>query len=222
MFEATVLGMQNDEVAAGGGVVHDQQWWEERYRSAQMLFSGHANTQLIAEAAGLPPGRALDAGCGEGGDALWLAEHGWQVEAVDISTVALGRAAEAAERRGLAGRIRFQQADLADWTPSGEYDLVSSFYVHPPTAARGRLYAKLAAAVAPAGILLLVQHDPHEAAVAHPDLTDLLATPEQLAAELDPRQWDILTVATRPRKTSHLDHGAEVLAHDAVLVARRR
>lgn len=216
--------MQNDEheVPAGGGVVHDQQWWEERYRSAPMLFSGHANTQLIAEVASLPPGRALDAGCGEGGDALWLAGHGWQVDAVDISTVALGRAAEAAEHLGLAGRIRFQQADLTDWNPSSEYDLVSSFYVHPPSAARAELYAKLAAVVAPAGILLVVQHDPHEAAVAHPDLADLLATPEQLAAGLDPRQWDILTVATRPRETGHLDHEAEVMAHDAVLVARRR
>lgn len=203
-------------------IEYDQQWWEERYRSAPTLFSGHANTQLITEVSSLPPGRALDAGCGEGGDALWLAEHGWQVDAVDISTVALGRAAQVAQDRGLAGRIRFAQADLTNWSPSGEYDLVSSFYVHPPSATRGQLYAKLAAAVAPGGILLVVQHDPHEAAVARPELTDLLATPEQLAAALDLRQWDILTVATRPRETSHLGHGAEVNAHDAVLVARRR
>ncbi|SDY42396.1 Methyltransferase domain-containing protein [Micromonospora pattaloongensis] len=202
--------------------VFDRQWWEERYRSAPALWSGRANAQLVAEVAELPPGRALDAGCGEGGDAFWLAERDWDVVAVDISTVALDRAAAEAERRGLSGRIRFEQADLTAWTPTGRYDLVTAAFLHPPSAVRGPLYARLAGAVAPGGTLLLVQHDPSDAAVVpRPDLPDLYATAEELAADLDPEQWDIITTAARPRTVHHPEHGGEVTVHDAVLVARR-
>jgi SAM-dependent methyltransferase len=200
----------------------DQQWWDERYQSAPALFSGRANVQLVAEVSDLPPGRVLDAGCGEGGDAFWLAERGWQVDAVDISPVALARAAGEAERRGLAGRIRFQQADLTVWAPQDQYDLVSAFYVHPASAVRGSLYGRLAAAVAPGGHLLLVQHDSGDHALTSPALLDRCASPDQLAADLDPVRWDILTAATRERTGSHAGHDGEVQRHDAVLVARRR
>lgn len=227
--------------------VFDQQWWEERYRSAPALFSGRVNPQLAVEAADLPPGRALDAGCGEGADALWLAERGWDVLAVDISTVALDRAAADAERRGLAGRVRFEQADLTRWTPAGRFDLVTCSYVHATEAVRGALYARLAGAVATGGTLLLVQHDPREGAAVHPELLDMFATAEELAADLDPAMWDVVTAAVRPRAAhrheqeghqhearerdgheheGHQHEGPEREApehvNDVVLVARRR
>lgn len=202
--------------------VFDQRWWDEQYASAPALFSGEANAQLVAEVAALPPGRALDAGCGEGGDAIWLAEHGWGVVAVDISPVALGRAAAEARRRGLADRIRFEQADLTTWTPSGSYDLVTSSYLHPAGAARTSVYATLAELVAPGGTLLIVLHDPSEAAATHPDLADRLATPSEVAAALDPAQWDVVTATTRSRRTRHGDHGDHSERTDAVVVARRR
>jgi SAM-dependent methyltransferase len=200
--------------------VFDQAWWEERYRSAPVLWSGHANAVLVAEVAELAPGTALDAGCGEGGDAMWLAGRGWQVDAVDISTVALERGAAEAGRRGLRDRIRWHQADLTAWTPAGRYDLVTASFLHPPSATRGPLYARLAAAVAPGGTLLLAQHHASDAEVVpRPDLPDLFVTAEQLAEPLDPAQWDV-TAEDRPRTASH--HGAEVTVRDAVLVARRR
>ena len=200
--------------------VFDQHWWEERYRSAPTLWSGHANAQLVAEAAGLPPGTALDAGCGEGGDALWLAERGWRVDGVDISTVALARGAAEAQRRGLTDRIRWEHADLTAWTPVGRYDLVTASFLHPPSATRDPLYARLARAVAPGGTLLLVQHHPSDAEVVpRPDLPDLFVTAEELAAGLDARAWDVLT-EDRARTAAHPD-GHEVTVHDAVLVARR-
>lgn len=183
--------------------VFDQQWWEERYRSAPALFSGRVNPQVAVEAADLQPGRALDAGCGEGADVLWLAERGWDVLGVDISTVALERAAADAERRGLSGRVRFEQADLTRWTPTGRFDLVTCSYVHAIESVRGALYAGLAGAVAPGGTLLLVQHDPRESADVHPELVDMFATAEELAADLDPATWDVAAAELRPRAAHH-------------------
>src|ERR1700709_723889 len=91
---------------------------EDRYQSTHAVWSKRPNAQLVAEAAVLPQGSALDVGCGEGADAIWLAERGWQVTAVDISPVAMARgakrAAELGERIGQA--IDWVQQDLLDWT----------------------------------------------------------------------------------------------------------
>jgi 2-polyprenyl-3-methyl-5-hydroxy-6-metoxy-1,4-benzoquinol methylase len=76
----------------------DQAFWDERYRSHDALWSGNPNDHLINETDGLTPGPALDVGCGEGADAVWLAERGWRVTAVDLSTVALERGAAHARR----------------------------------------------------------------------------------------------------------------------------
>ena len=92
----------------------DEQSFEERYRATDALWSGRPNTQLVREAADLPPGTALDVGCGEGADAIWLAERGWQVTAVDFARTALERGRAQAESRGpeVAGRIRWVQLDV--------------------------------------------------------------------------------------------------------------
>ena len=137
-------------------------FWDERYGTAERLWSGAPNTQLVAEAADLEPGTALDAGCGEGGDAHWLAARGWRVTALDVSTVALRRGAAHAPP-DVADRIRWQQADFRTWEPGGEaFDLVSAQFLHFPSALRRRVYAHLAAAVAPGGTLLIVAHEPSE------------------------------------------------------------
>lgn len=204
----------------GPMTVFDQAWWEERYRSAPALWSGQANVVLVDEVAALQPGRALDAGCGEGGDALWLAEQGWRVDAVDISTVALERAALEAERRGLADRVRWQQADLTSWSPDEPYDLVTASFLRPPSATRGPLYARLAAAVAPGGTLLLVQHHPSDAdVVPRTETPDLFITAEEIAAALDAGEWEV-AADDRPRTVTHDGH--QVTVRDAVLVARHR
>ena len=94
-----------------------QQVWEEHYAERKRVWSGRANVRLVEVAASLPPGRALDLGCGEGGDAMWLAEHGWQVTAVDISQTALDRAAADARARNVADRIDFARHDLSRHLP---------------------------------------------------------------------------------------------------------
>jgi thioredoxin reductase/SAM-dependent methyltransferase len=209
--------------APAAGEVWDERWWDERYRSAAALWSGRPNGVLVAEVGDLPPGTALDAGAGEGGDALWLAERGWQVHAVDISSVALDRGAAEADRRGLADRVDWQRADLAAWAPDRRYDLVTTSFLHLPSGMRRPLYARLADAVAPGGRLIVTQHDASDAAVVpRPDVPDLYATAEELAAELDDGRWDVLIAEARPRAAAHPEHGHGVTLHDAVLVARRR
>jgi SAM-dependent methyltransferase len=204
---------------------HDRETYDELYRSAPEVWSGRPNRQLVVEAADLPPGTALDAGCGEGADAIWLAERGWRVTAVDFSPVALDRGAARAEERGLADRIEWLNADLGTWTPpEGRFDLVTAHYLHSRGADRTALFGRLAAAVAPGGTLLVVGHligedAGHDHHHAHDP--DLHYTADDVAAVLDREQWREVVTETRER-----DPGAAARtgnpAPDTVLLARRR
>jgi thioredoxin reductase/SAM-dependent methyltransferase len=204
----------------------EQEAWEERYASKPSIWSGNPNAQLIAETANLPPGRALDVGCGEGADAVWLARRGWQVVGVDISPTALARAAAHADAAGadVAARITWHHTDLRhDATPGGEYDLVSAHFMQLPQPERGDLFARLAAAVAPGGTLLIVGHHPRDLRASNHRMhfPELMYTAEEVAADLDAQVWEILVAASRPRSVTGHD-GQPTTYHDAVLVARRR
>jgi SAM-dependent methyltransferase len=216
--------------------VRGAEFWDERYRSSATLWSGHPNPQLVTEAAGLAPGTALDAGCGEGADVIWLARRGWQVTGADLSPVALERAAARAAEAGpqIAGRISWRRADLlaagqgAD--PAGQavlapdrYDLISAQFLHFPAAPRAALIRALAAAVAPGGTLLFVGHDPSDllTTVPRPPDPGLFATPAELAALLDPAGWEIISADARPREVTDPE-GHPATIRDAVLAARRR
>jgi SAM-dependent methyltransferase len=203
----------------------DEQAWEERYRSHAAVWSGRPNPQLVTETTDLTPGKALDAGCGEGADALWLAERGWQVTAVDFSAAALQRGAAHAAALGpeVAGRIRWVHADLTGWAPAdGQFDLVSAQFMHLPAAPRQALFARLAAAVAPGGTLLIVGHHPDDLqTVMHrPSVPDMFFTAEDIARSLDPGKWDIVTADSRPRSATDPERN-EAVIHDAVLRARK-
>jgi SAM-dependent methyltransferase len=197
-------------------------FWDERYGSSDRIWSGHPNPQLVREAADLEPSTALDAGCGEGADAHWLARRGWRVTALDISAVALARGAAHAEPE-IAERIEWRQVDLLEWVPDGRtYDLVSAQFVHVPMASRDRLVASLAAAVAAGGTLLVVGHHPSDldTTMGRPNLPELLFTAEQVAAALDPDRWDVLVAEARPRPAVDPE-GRKITIADAVLRARR-
>jgi SAM-dependent methyltransferase len=203
-----------------------QEFWDDRYRSAGRLWSGQPNAQLVAQAAGLPRGEALDAGSGEGADAIWLAARGWTVTAVDVSAVALERAAAHAAARGeeIAGRISWRREDLLSWDPGPRrFDLVSAQFMHLPSPALESLHGRLAAAVRPGGTLLIVAHHPGDrhANVGRPGHLDLFPTPGQLAARLDPGDWEILVAAAIGRAATDLD-GQPVTVTDTVLRASRR
>jgi SAM-dependent methyltransferase len=203
----------------------DAAFWDERYGSSDALWSGHVNAVVRDEAGGLTPGRALDVGCGEGGDALWLAELGWDVDGVDVSRVALERAAARARETGLDVRTTWEHRDLLEWTPPAEaYDLVSVAFVHLATDDRREVYAGLAGAVAPGGTFLVAGHHPSDLGVVpRPPHPELYFTAEELAGALPggPGAWEVVTAEARPRPGHHPDDHPVTL-HDAVLRARRR
>jgi SAM-dependent methyltransferase len=202
----------------------NEDFWDERYRSTSGLWSGEANSQLVTEAAELSPGRALDAGCGEGADAIWLGEHGWLVTAVDISTVALARGAAKAAEVGaaVADRLTWVHADLRTWAPDHDYDLVSAQFLHLPTEPRASLYRRLAASVAPGGNLLIVGHHPSDlrTTARRPPARELFFTATDVAELLDPNEWRIVVGAARPRPATDPE-GQPVTVHDTVLRAER-
>jgi SAM-dependent methyltransferase len=203
----------------------DRESYDELYRSAPAVWSGRPNRQLVVEAADLSPGTALDAGSGEGGDALWLADRGWRVTAVDFSTVALERAAAAARARGLEDRVEWRHENLDVWTPpEGRFDLVSAHYLHATWSDRPRMFARLAAAVAPGGTLLVVGHLLGEDWVHgqhHAHDPGVLYTAEDVAALLDPDEWVDVVTETRDRDPEAAVQTGNPVP-DTVLVARRR
>ena len=133
--------------------------WDARYSEGDgAMWSGRPNGRLVAEVAGLAPGRALDVGCGEGADAIWLARSGWTVTAIDISDVAVGRAREAAERVGVA--VDWVRGDVLQTPfPARSFDLVSIQYPALPKAAGEPAVRTLLDTVRPGGLLLAVYHD---------------------------------------------------------------
>ncbi len=92
-----------------------------------------------------------------GENAIWLAEQGWQVTAVDFSDEAVGMARKLASERGAA--IDFVAADASEYQPDGLYDLITSFYIQLPPKGRAKMLSNVAKALAPGGVLLFVSHD---------------------------------------------------------------
>ncbi len=202
----------------------DQDAWERRW--AQVLrdhqdkvASRPPNPLLLREVGGLSPGRALDAGCGHGAEAIWLAAAGWHVIAVDFSASALehGRTTVEALGDGLAGDIEWIEADLGAWTPpAAQFDLVSSLYVHVAGSV-GAMVTRLGSGVAPGGTLLLAGHRPivPETGEPSPAAGQQQVCVEDALAVLDADAWDIVVAEERPRAVA----GSGV---DAVVRAVRR
>lgn len=206
--------------------------WEERYAPSR-VWSGQPNHSLVAQTQDLPPGTALELGSGEGADAIWLAEQGWEVTAVDVSATALARAAEHAAERGVSPT--WVEADVAHWHPQGTYDLVTAFFLHSPVDfPRAEIFARAAGAVAPGGVLLIVghadfppwsrHHEEHHASGEHrpgEHNHPQFATVEETISEAGLGEgWEILLAGNLPREVTAPD-GSEAIIHDSVVKARR-
>ncbi len=201
--------------------------WDHRY-GADQFWSGNPNGTLVIEVGGRAPGRALDVGAGEGGDAVWLAEQGWEVTASDISQRALDRVAAEAERRGL--RIECRRADANALSPFEReaFDLVSAQYASVPRTADGRAVANLLHAVAPGGTLLVVSHDPEPMrapidtqAQSRPfDPGSYVRLDDFVAVLAGSPDWEIEVHEKRPRPPGAVSASHHV--DDIVLRARRR
>ncbi len=193
--------------------------WDDRYRANEQIWSGDPNGTLVAEMTDEPPGRALDVGCGEGADAIWLALRGWRVTALDVSEVALERARKAADDAGVD--VEWLHAGLLDAPIGAErFDLVNAQYPALLRTPEHDAERALLAAVAPGGTLLMVHHDFD---VGHAEEHDFdpadYVQPADMLAMLDD-DWILEVNETRPR-----DVRAGGGAHhhrDHVLRARRR
>ena len=202
----------------------DQDFWEQLWSTtlrehADKPARRPPNAHLMAEAANLPPGRALDAGCGHGADTLWLAAHGWQVTAVDFSAAALAHGRSMAEAAGtdVAERIDWIESDLATWTAEpGHYDLVVCLYVHVAGSVED-MVGRMANGVAPGGTLFLVGHRPIDprTGAATAAASQVQVSVEGAVAALDSNVWELVVAEERPRAVA----GTGV---DAVIRARRR
>ncbi|TDO32051.1 class I SAM-dependent methyltransferase [Paractinoplanes brasiliensis] len=180
----------------------DEHAWDARYAESHRIWSGKPNVVLVREVSDLPAGRALDLGCGEGGDAIWLAQRGWQVTAVDISGVAVERARQHAAERG-AGTIDFQKRDLAADFPEGQYDLVSAQFLHHwGPFDRESVLRRAAAAVAPGGVLLIEGHmDTGPVRRPEHDSMPPLPGPGEVVESLQLDDgWEVLLAEAHPRE----------------------
>jgi len=198
----------------------DQSQWDELYAGTELVWTAEANRFVVEELAGLTAGRALDLGTGEGRNAIWLAERGWQVTAVDFSAVGLAKAAELAARRGVTG-VRWVEADLREYQPGpAAYDLVLLAYVHLPPDEFGALLQMAASALAPGGTLLVVGHDVDNIAHGHggPQDPRILHRVQDVVAALPGLAIQRAEQARRPVLTGD----GERAAIDSVVRAQRR
>ncbi|GGE81751.1 SAM-dependent methyltransferase [Mycetocola zhadangensis] len=215
--------------STNGQLADPAQFWEAHYRTGRsengQVWSGHVNATVANELRGLAPGAALELGCGEGADALWLAARGWTVTAVDISATALAVGAARAVEDGLADHISWRQADLAMWEPSGEFDLVTAAFLHSTVhLPREEILRRAASAVAPGGRLLVVGHGafpPGSGHTEHAHDAPALPTPDEVLANLHlPDGWVVETQGVVDRPVSSAD-GKTVTLVDTVVRVRR-
>jgi SAM-dependent methyltransferase len=195
--------------------------WDERYGSKEQIWSGNPNPQLVAEVSGLTPGTALDVGCGEGGDVIWLAGRGWTVTGADFSANGLARAARHAEQAGVGDRIEWWQVDARRFSAAGRsFDLVTTHFLHPPDGGMIDVTRRLSDAVSPGGHLLVVGHAPSHR-FGHMDESKRRAM--FLAVDLLPGlpdDFEPVVVQQRPRIVTRGDQTVEI--DDSTLLARRR
>ena len=204
------------------------QFWEQKYSAAEAVWSGRVNRSLADVAADWAPGRSLDLGCGEGGDVLWLAAHGWQSTGIDLSPTAVARAEAAAAAQGLEN-ARFIAADLSEWAAAPAaidgaaepFDMVTaSFFQSPVALAREQILRAAAARVAIGGHIVVVSHAaPPAWAPDHPG--EFPSPAEELETlSLDSAEWQIEASELRSREVTLPEGGAATL-DDTVVVARR-
>ena len=195
--------------------------WNKRYDTADLLWKAAPNRLLVAEVDGLQPGRALDAGCGEGRNAVWLAEQGWQVTGVDFSDVAIDKARRVGQERGAA--VDWVVADLRDYEPDrAGYDLVVVLYLHLPAADRRTVLRRCAAALGEGSSLVVIGHDSTNIADGYggPQDSDLLFSPEDVVADVADVDGVTVVRAERVAREVPTDAGPRTAIDALVRLAR--
>ncbi|MER5627427.1 class I SAM-dependent methyltransferase [Streptosporangium sp. NPDC002544] len=198
-------------------------FWEGVYAARPAATDPQPNDRLAETVTGLPPGDVLDLGCGDGGDALWLARRGWHVTAVDISAVAVERLAGLARSRGLGDRVIAERHDLHESFPQGGFDLICAHYLHTPfDLDRATVLRAAAHALRRGGRLLVVDHGSTAPWSWNQDPDVRYPTPREVAAgiDLDPATWTVER-ADAPRRIATGPGGRTAEVTDHVLLIRR-
>lgn len=196
----------------------DAATWNRRYAATELVWSAAPNQFVVAETVGLPPGRALDLAAGEGRNALWLAEQGWQVTAVDFSSVAIEKARRIAA--GAGAIVDWRVGDVLRYrSPAGGFDLVLVAYLHLPPDDQARALSIAEKAVAPGGTLLVIGHDLTNLTegVGGPQDPALLYSPDRVAARLGALRVEKAVRSRRPVTTAEGTRDAI----DTLVLARR-
>ncbi|AHH95234.1 SAM-dependent methyltransferase [Kutzneria albida] len=198
-------------------------FWDDMYAARPAAPDPQPNARLTETVTGLPPGDALDLGCGGGGDALWLADRGWQVTAADISAVAVERLAALASAHGLGDRVTAVRHDLGGTFPQGEFDLICAHYLHTPfDLDRAAVLRSAAHALRPGGRLLVVDHGSTAPWSWNQDPDVRYPHPLEVAADidLDAARWTVERADT-PRRIATGPGGQTAEVTDHVLLIRR-
>ncbi|MEU9632988.1 class I SAM-dependent methyltransferase [Streptomyces tendae] len=198
-------------------------FWDGVYAARPAPAAPRPNVRLVETVTGLPPGDALDLGCGSGGDALWLARRGWRVTAVDVSGVAAERLAGLARAHGLGDLVDAVRHDLHAAFPEGRFDLVCAHYLHTPfDLDRASVLRTAAQALRPGGRLLVVDHGSTAPWSWDQDPEARFPSPEEVASDLalDPATWRVER-ADAPRRTATGPGGRTAEVVDHVLLVRR-
>jgi SAM-dependent methyltransferase len=213
----------------------DKDYWESHWQEADEHASGQEvapNPYLAREVSGLARGTALDAGCGEGAEAIWLATEGWQVTAADISAEVLARDSQRATTSCAApDHVQWVEADLSVWEPGQQFDLVTTHYAHPAMPQQA-FYQRISRWVAPGGTLLIVGHLHTSETTAyghgqepqghgHSPPEQVSVTAASITAGFDATRWDIIT-ADEPIRTLTDRAGRSIQLDDVVVRATRR
>ena len=204
----------------------DKDYWERHWDQAhdaapEDAGSSAPNPHLIRETSALAPGTALDAGCGTGAEATWLAAHGWQVTGADISGAALAQASERAERQSVSHRVTWVEADLTSWEPGRRFGLVTTNYAHPAMPQLA-FYERISEWVAPGGTLLIIGHlyRPAPTGHGHHPPAEATATLADITRSLDSAAWSIKN-AEEITRTLLGPGGRAIPLHDVVVQATR-
>ncbi|MEU8789330.1 class I SAM-dependent methyltransferase [Streptomyces sp. NPDC048643] len=199
-------------------------FWEKHYAGMDARWGTKPNVVLtgLVERLAPEPGTALDLGCGHGGDALWLAGLGWHVTAVDVSQTALDRVAAAAAATGVAHRVAPRRHDLAETFPDGTHDMVTATYFHTPVAiSREQVLRRAARAVAPGGLLIVIEHASLAPWSWQAGQDIRFPTPDEVVSSLHLDDTWHTERAEAPRRTASGPEGRTATVTDNVIAIRR-
>ncbi|MGC4190143.1 MAG: class I SAM-dependent methyltransferase [Thermomicrobiales bacterium] len=212
---------QSNGIGNDGGSA--EAFWEPRYRESGSLWSGTANEVMRTIVETLPPGRSLDLGCSNGGDAIWLAQHGWEAMGVDVAPTAIALARSSARKAGVTAGVRFEQYDLSAAMPDGPFDLVSAAFFHTPVPMdRPAVLRRAAERLSPDGHLLIIDHGSFAPWSCNQDPDHVFPAPEEIFASLDLDRggWTPELLTKRDREAEG-PNGEHAVVRDTIVLVRR-